>query len=236
MNQFKFLLITFISAACSICLLGQQLVPEFAGVSRKKISYLSMEDGTQIKGNISGFKWKKGLIEEIKIKGMDGKKIKIKPEKIKHMYLPISATGKLANSIDFLNDATQWGNTDLDKDILQKGYYYFEKSDVKIKRKTRTLMMQLLNPSFSEKVKIYNDPFAKEALGLGVGSIKLVGGGEKSYFIKKGNDVAYKLEKKNYDEEFPLLFKDCSTFSAEQEDKKWSQFTQHVFDYTKTCN
>jgi len=242
----KFKSIAFTSFKTIICacfvllsfnLQAQELMRPFAGYSKKKIAYITMDDGTQIQANLKDFKYKKGLIEAIKLKDISGgKKQKIKPEKIKHMYVPISGWAKIDAFYDVKTDATQWGKTSLKKDIFQKGYVYFEKSDVRIKKKTRTLLLQLLNPSFSAKVKIYHDPLAKETLSAGIGGVKVAGGHAKSYYIKKGDNTAYRVLKKTYKEEYKMIFEDCSSL-VEQIDtnRNWVDFVGHIYKYATDC-
>lgn len=236
MNLTKFNLLIFALIFSWSSTLAQKLSPAFDGVSHKKTAYITLDDGTELKGNIKDLDYKKGLIEDIKMKDLEGKKIKIKPEKIKHMYLPISALAKINKVLDVMHDAQQWESTDIDNDIINKGYAYFEKSTVKIKKKTRTLMLQLRNPSFCKKIKIYHDPLARETMGIGVAGITVAGGLDKSYYVKKGDDPAYKLKKKDYNEEFKLFYSDCKkvmdTYSSSP---KWKDFVTHVFEYTKGC-
>lgn len=213
---------------------AQKLSEPVDRYSHKKIAYITLEDGTEIQGNIKDIDRKKGLIQQIKIKDLEGKKHKLKPEEIKYMYLPPSGLDKLGSTLEFLHDATKWEKTDLDKDIIGKGYAYFEKSKVKIKRKTRVLLLQLLNPSFSSKVKIYYDPFARESIGVGIGGIKVAGGYAKSYYFKKGDAVAYRIKKKNYDDEFKLLFKDCKSLIKKYGKRpKWTDLVEHLLAYKK---
>jgi hypothetical protein len=215
---------------------AQKLTPEFSGASHKKTAYITLDDGTELKGNIKDLDYKKGLIEQVKMKDLDGKKIKIKPEQIKHMYIPSSAFGKLAKLWETTFDATKWASTDIDNDIINKGYFYFEKSEVKIKKKTKVLMLQLRNPSFGSKIKIYHDPYAKETASVGVAGIKVAGGIDKSYYVKKGDEPAYKLKKKDYDEEFKMFYSDCKTLVDKYgASPKWKDFVTHVFEYTKDC-
>lgn len=220
---------------CSM-LTAQRFQPAMMGYSHKKTSYLTLDNGKEVKGTIKDLDWKKGLIEEVKLKDASDKKVKIKPEQIDFMYLPPSGLAKVSASLEFMGNVDNWQNDDLDNDILQKGYVYMEKSEVRIKKKTRTLMMQLVNPTFSSKIKVYDDPLAKEAMGVGVGGVTVAGGGEKSYFIKKkGEKVAFKVEKKNYKEEFRMIFGDCKEFMQKNKDPRWSDFQQHVFDYSQAC-
>jgi hypothetical protein len=230
-----------LSLVCFIAFSGssyaQKFAPAFDGFSKKKTTFITMDNGDEIECTIASFKRKKGLIEEIKIKDLKGKKVKIKPEAIKHMYIPPSGLSKVSNTLDFLGDAQQWEHTDLDSDIIEKGYAYLEKAEVMVKKKKRTLMMQLVNPTFCNKVRVYHDPFARETMSAGIGGVTLVGGLDKSYYVKVGNDSGYRLEKKNYKgEEFNKLFGDCAGVTNEfQEDVNWSDFEAHLFKFTEEC-
>ncbi len=237
MNHYKKLLPLFAVLLLGTTVSAQKFSPALIGYSPKKTSYLTMDDGSQIAGNLKGLRWKRGLIDEVKLKDMNDNKVKIKPEKINFMYLPPSTMAKAAGTLGFLENAGQWQSADLDKDIIGKGYVYLEKSEVRIKKKTRTLMMQLVNPSFSNKVKVYDDPLTGETMGLGVAGVTFVGGGGKSYFVKKkGDKIAHKLHKKNYDEEFKMLFGDCKAVVKKYgKNPKWSDFEAHVWEYTQAC-
>lgn len=231
----KKIVFTMLTVWCALQLsMAQQFLTPFYTFSDDKISYVTLKDGKEIQGNIKDLDRKKGLIKKVEIKDLDGKKLKLKPEDISHMYLPPSGLSKLVATMDFLHDAQKWDNKDLNADIIGKGYVYFEQSDVLIKKKKRTMLMQLLNPSFSSVVKVYHDPFAKETASFGVAGVTLAGGHDKSYYIKKDN-VAYLLKKKDYDEEFDLLFKSCPAVKEKFAKVKWSEFANHVFEASQAC-
>jgi hypothetical protein len=151
------------------------------------------------------------------------------------MYLPPTGLDNLSKQMDFLGDVKKWNDEKLDQDLLNQGYVYFENSKVMIGKKSTTMQMQLLNPGFSKNVKIYHDPFAKETASIGVAGVKVAGGDEKSYYIKTGDDAAYKLEKKNYSKEFKGLWGKCDEVIKKYPEIKWSELTKHVTDYTE-CN
>jgi len=93
--------------------------------------------------------------------------------------------------------------------------------------------MQVLNPTFSAKVKVYYDPFASETASIGVAGIKVAGGDAKSYYFKKANGAAYKLTKNAYKKEFKEIWSDCPALIEKYgEDPKWTDFDKHVFEYT----
>lgn len=215
---------------------AQKFATPANGFSHKKTAYITLEDGTELEGTIKDLDRKKGLIEEIKLQLESGKKIKIAPEEIKHAYLPPSGLDNLARMDNFFTDATQWGSKDINQDIINKGHAYFEKTDVKIKKKTRTLLLQLMNPGFSNHIKVFYDPFAKETMSVGVAGVTLAGGLDKSYYLKLGDDVAYLAKKKDYKEQFTTIFKGCNAVLNDEEGGNWNKFESHVWKFHDNCS
>ena len=175
---------------------------------------------------------KKGLISQVKIKDESGKLYKLTPDKIKYMYLAPSGLDKVGKALDVLTDATKWNDEKLDQDLIKQGYVYIEQSEVMLKKKKMVLLMQLLNPTSSKEVKIYHDPLAKETASVGIGGINVAGGDAKSYFVKKGNGVAVKLEKKDYKKSFKELWGDCADMMSKYGDNpKWLDLAKHALEY-----
>ncbi len=176
---------------------------------------------------------KKGLIEEIKIEDGNGKKIKIDPKDIDFMYLPPSGLDKLTKVVDLAHDASKWNDEKLNQNLLSQKYAYFESTKVKVKKKEYTLMMQLLNTTFSKAVKVYVDPTAGETTSFGIAGVDVVGGDAKSYYIKVGDEVAYKVAKKTYDEEFVPLWKSCPALMEKKGDIKWTKLNEDIILYSE---
>ena len=212
---------------------AQQLLTPSIGFSHKKTSYITLIDGTEITGSIKDIDRKKGLIEFIKIKDGAGKKHKLKPEQIKFMYLTPSGLDKYNKLTSFIYDAQKWTDQKLDQDFLNKGYVYFELADVKIKKKNRKFLMQLLNPSFSKYIKVYDDPLAKETMSFGVGSFDLIGGNAKSYYVSKGGSPAFRLKKKNYKKEFIPLWNSCDEVINGFPNQKWNDLVMHIITFSE---
>jgi len=216
-------------------LLAQNFLTPVWTFSHKKTAYITLKDGTTVEGTIKDLDRKKGTIEEVKLKDSDGKSIKLKPEDINFMYLPQSGASKLSNSLGFLTDATKWDNEDLDQELFGRGYVYIESSSVMIKKKRMDLLMQLLNPHFSGKIKVYADPWAGETMSLGIGPVDMVGGLAKSYYVKKAKaKAAVKLKKKDYDNEFQGFYSSCKTVAKMS--PKWADFVSHVHTFATACN
>ncbi len=243
MNTLKTVLMAFVVFASFTVASAQeqyQLLSSSTSFSHKKISYITLNDGKEITGYIKDLDRKKGLIEEIKLKTEAGKVMKIDPADIKSMYLPQSGWDKVRNAMDFVSDAQQWDDKEVKSDIIQKGYAYFEKSDVMIKKKKKTLLLMLLNPHFGSKIKIYHDPFASETMGAGIGGVTVIGGATKSYYIKKGKATANRVKMKDYTEQFKALFGDCEGLvnmnKQQGHEPKWGELQLHTYTYTTECN
>lgn len=230
-------LLFFVFLLVSNLLVGQDFLDGASTFSSNKESYITLKDGKELIGFIDDIDRKKGLIEEITIIDAEKKKIKLKPEDVKHMYIAPSGFDKLARADRLLSNATKW---DDDKSAhashIKEGYVYFETVDVMIKKKQMTLLLQLLNPGFARNIKVYFDPLAGETASIGFGGITVAGGDAKSYYFKKGDNVAFRMHKKNYDEEFDNLYGDCpelkKTFAK---DMGWSRVEKHVFHHSEKC-
>lgn len=205
--------------------------------SSKKISYLFLKDGSEVQGYIKDIDRKKGLIEEIVLK-IDGKKSKFKPEDIDYMYLMPSGFDKFAKAYDSAFDLTEEEkDRSVNMGYIKEGYVLFESTEVMIKKKKRNLLLQLVNPGYNSKIRVYHDPLAQESMSAGIGGFKVAGGDKKSFYVKKGDAIAYRLKKKKYDDEWKELFKDCLSIKDSFDGKmKWYDFSKHVFAYTTECD
>ncbi len=235
----KFTLI-FCLILSNLILNAQDFIEGNFTFSSKKISYLTLKDGSEVQGYIDDIDRKKGLIEEITIKDESGKKTVYKPEQIDHMYIAPNAFDKLGSGLNKMTDATKWEkDSKLNASHIKEGYALFETSEVMIKKDKKVLLLQLLNPAFASKIRVYFDPLAKETTSFGVGGLTVAGGDAKSYYVKKGDRTAFKLEKKNYEEELDFLYKDCNDYvkKLSVKDKiKWTDLSKTIFKYTNECN
>ncbi len=218
---------------------AQDFVTSYDMFNAAKVSYFNLADGTKVEAKIDRVKrGKGGLIEEITVfKGNDKKnKTVLKAADIATMYLNPSGLDKMSKGLDKAYNINQWDkSTNVDDKLIKEGYAYFESSDVVVKKETKKALLQLLNPHFCTKIKVYQDPFAAETTGLAVGGLQVTGGDDKSYYIKVGTETATRVAKKNYRENFLTLFKDCKEFTSKWDSPKWADITKHIFTYSETC-
>lgn len=235
-----FQVLVFIAVFVAGNAVAQTFAIPLEGFSRKKTAHLYMEDGSKQTGYLAGFKRAKGLIETVKMQNPDGKKIKIDPTTISYMYLAPSDLAKLGASLEKAFNVKNWeSDSNIDTTLMGEGYVYFETVTTQVKKKQKNLMLQLMNPSFSKRIKVYHDPLSNETAGIGIAGVTVTGGLDKSYYVMKvGKDkIAYRLKKKDYDEQFSEFFGDCKEFMQRYgSDKvKWRDLEKHIYDYNQLC-
>ena len=207
------------------------------GFSKGKTSYITLTNGEQFEARIKKMKRKKWLFQEMEFITEDGKKLKYPASEIKSMYLPQSGMDKLGKFTDSMYDVTEWeGSEELNQEHLKEGYAYFESTEVNYKKdKVQTLLLQLLNPAFSSKVKIYHNPASAERGGMRVGGFKVTESVENSYWIKVGDDTAFKIKKKQYDDMAEVIYAECPNYLRKLKKYDWKKFGEDVYNYTKSC-
>lgn len=224
----------------SMSTMAQTFSPAFNGYSRKKTTYITMKNGEEMSVIIKKLFLKKGLIDDIKVvTAADGKKVKINPEDIDHMYIPPSNLGKLNQMMDAATDIKKLQDGELSTEHLDDGYLYMESSQVQVKKKkVQYCMLQVMNPTFSKKIKVFNDPLSGESASIGIGGVTVAGGLDKSYYIKKeGEDIAKRIKKKEYKKDMEELFSECpAVLEKHAGNPKWSEFEQFIFDYSLMCD
>ena len=236
----KLFLSLLVSLSFSFLLTAQQYISTPINIfSYKKTAYVTLNSGEEVVGQLKGVKQKKGLFLSVTIKKEDGAKVKIPASDIKFMYLPQNDLDKISTGLEKAMDIKSYDEEyiDVNMEKLKEGYGYFESSVTEIrKNKESVALLQLLNPATSQKIKIYFDPFANESTSISVGGMKMAGGIAKSYFVKIGDAKAIRLKKKDYEDMFETLYGDCPSFIKSIENIKWSEFGEHVANYTKDCN
>lgn len=216
---------------------AQDFVEGYMAFSKSKPAYVTMKDGTEITGKIKGAKWKKGLMHTIKfITDGDNDKEQISAEDIAFMYVAPNGFEKLGNTLNNATTINRW-DRDLNADYFKDGYLYFEQVEAMVGKKKRTVLMQLINPHFSGDIRVYNDPFANETGGIGVAGMQVTGGRDKSYYVKKGDEVATKLKvKKGFKSSFDEYFGDCPEMTKTVDKPNWKEFASYVAAYNETCS
>ena len=222
----------------SSILLAQNLLEPVFIFSAKRNAIFSLTNRDTIKGRLIFSKMKKGLFDTITIKDKEGKKHKLKASEISNMYLPIGGLNDFVTKYSKYDNVSNWDDdSSLNQEYITDGYAYYEQVEIIINKEKRFLLMQLLNPAYCKKIKVYHNPNSGETAGWASHGLTVAGGHTKSYYVKKENNIAFKLKKKSFDEEFLNLFSDCDTFMKKNGEKpKWEDFEELIYEYATTCD
>ncbi|MEL6633234.1 MAG: hypothetical protein AAFQ83_17340 [Bacteroidota bacterium] len=222
----------FLILSMGLSLMAQSFAPRMLSFSAKKISYITLNDGTEIEGYFKSPKYKKGLIKEFTmVNANTNAKTKYLAEDIASMRLVPSDYGKLLATSEATSSIQKMEDTDMNQ--LKRDFIYFERAQLPNKKGTFVLL-QLVNPGFDSKIKVYDDPYAAETGGIAVGGIQATGGNLKSYYLVREGQ-AFKITKGKYKQEFDDIFGTCSYLAENFEKFKWNDFAKHVVAYTENC-
>ena len=204
-------------------------------ISSSRDVYVVTNAGDTVRGRVNSSTVINGQIRALTIKSPDKTKYKYKAADIQ--VFAIRATQFMnMTSVMSVPNILRASETDYDK-IMQREWIIFDQA--LLPNKDKYALMQLLNPDFSSKIKIYVNPNANETGTLSIGGTAITGGEDTSYFVVTEGKKSEVYRKRKYaDEAMTRLFKDCEAFANEYagEKFKWSDFSEHVLVYDQLCN
>lgn len=200
-----------------------------------KPAIVTMWDGSEITGKFSGGVLKMGYLDKITVKDESGEKLKLKPEEIVRVQIKTSTMARFAMMSSSASSIKEVTKKDFNE-IKGREYIIFETAQ-RANKSGSLRLMQLLNPGFDSKIKVYANPNATETTGIGIGGIKITGGEDKSYLLVKGGDKAVIARKNTYKKNFEELYQGCPEMIRvfQGEKIKWDDIAGHVFAYDQAC-
>lgn len=217
------LLFIFISQAT----FSQSFLPAYDPAFGYKKGIIILKDSNRIEGTFGIINNTKN-IKSCSIKDANGKKYALKAPQIEKVYILLSGLDRLNSYGEFTVTFRDLLNIDL-KQVTKSEYFIWE--NVVTQDKGKAKVLQLVNPGYDSKIKIYRNPTAIQE-----GGDQFESGEEMSYYaLKKGNSEALKVRKGDYDKYFQLFFSDCPELmqAVDKEKPRWSDFASHVFIYNQ---
>ncbi len=227
----KYTLALLILTSTVFSSMAQTFLPPLEMFSTKKEGYLITMKGEKIVFIMKDLDRKKGLIVNVEGKTKDGKKFELKASEIKEMAIPPSDFAKLSGAMDATKSIKKAQKTNLNEYDRELVYFYQEYlEDRKI-----TALMQLINPDFCSKIRVYHDPYAKESAGIAFGGVQINGGIDKSYYLKVDGKTQ-RYFKSDYDKTVKTLFGTCDGLFKKYTDTKWRDFPDHLYYFDQECD
>lgn len=99
------------------------------------------------------------------------------------------------------------------------------------------MLLQVLNPFCSKRIKIFHNPDSGKYTFVEKGLVNGIEDQANSDYVKKDQDIAFKLTRKTYFQEAFYLFEDCDAFMNSGDDPfNWNEFALDVMEYSKYCD
>lgn len=194
---------------------------------------VTLKSGNVIHGKFVGGTGSNNGLNKITIKLENGEKVKYTAEEVILLKIKCSELANLFMMTDATVSVKEMANTDFNE-IVNREYLIFEEA-LLAKKADKYSLLQLLNPGFDSKIKVY--PTSEKTMGMSVGGIGITGGSDKSYQFVKGGQKAFKVSKGDYKKDFESIYGDCPEMVSrvKGEKIKWEDVAAHVFIYDQLC-
>jgi hypothetical protein len=195
---------------------------------------LKLESGEMIHGKFASGTYVNNGFSKISLKLENGEKARFEPDQIISLHIKKSGLMKLFMVTDATASVKEMIHTDFNQ-LVNRDSVIFETAVTPKKKETRRIL-QLLNPGFDSKIKVYAEPNAKTG-GLNVGGLQLTGGEDKAYLFVKNGEKAFQVKKGSYARNFEELYSDCPKMLEAFKDQKikWDDVALHVYAYDQLC-
>jgi hypothetical protein len=195
---------------------------------------LKLESGEEIQGKFVGGTFVNNGFSKISVKQENGEKAKFVPEQVTSLRVKTTGLMKLFMISEASSSIKEMVKSDFSQ-IVNRDYIVFETALTPKKTDTRRLL-QLINPGFDSKIKVFAEPGAKTG-GLSVGGLRVTGGEDRAYLFVKNGEKAVQVKKGSYAKNFEELYSDCPKMLETFQDQKikWDDVALHVFVYDQLC-
>lgn len=225
-NSIFAILLTFISLQAS----SQAFISAVSEFQPSNDCVMELLDGTVVKGKVASATIAFGYLSSLTLKEADGTKHKHKAETIKQFKVKMGFLAKLDAAAEGSSSIGEIIQTDYNE-IIEREYIIYEQALLP-KKKDKYRLLQLVNPGFDSKIKVFDDPGGKETSGM------ISGGKDKSYLVVVNGEKSVEVKKGNYKKDFAELYGDCKKFMETVQPKKpnfWDM-AAHVYVYDQLCN
>ena len=222
-------LIVIITFAITSFTVNAQFVTPIGSISGP--AEVTTLDGEVLSGKVKYASFGPNGMMSFMLLDTEGNKNKFKAADVQQLKLKVDGLAKLEIIAEQSSNIEKLANSNF-KEVVEREYVYWQR--VKHPEKDKFLLLQLLNPGFDSKIKVYDAPSNKSG-ETSVGDVAVSGNKATAYYvIKKGQSL--KVSKKHYKKvDFGRLFNDCP-FVITNNKPDFKEFSAVVFYYDQMCD
>lgn len=213
---------------------GQGFITPVEEVPHSNECYIVKTDGSRIEAKVKSYDISQG-IKAITLLDDNGNKFKVSADEITELGVKSNGLVKMELMAESTETIKKFTKADF-KETANREYIIYQQALMPGK-KDKYALLQLLNPGFDHRIKVFQDPFAAETQGLTVGVVSITGEEDKSYLFVKDNTRAFKVKKGSYKKDFDDIFGDClkmiEAYGGEK--LKFKNAAEHVWVYDQAC-
>jgi hypothetical protein len=169
--------------------------------------YVTLNDGEEFRCELRSAVFTGGSVRSLSIIREDGTKQKYRAEDVKRMLIKFGDLAKIETIMESTTSIQELLDLNFNE-IVEREYIIYEQALLP-KKKDKYALLQLLNPGFDNRIKVYENPTGQESGTMTVGDVTVTGGRETSFLVVKDGEKSVKVKKGSYKKSFPILFGDC---------------------------
>ncbi len=210
---------------------AQEFLAPYETFFSGQLAYVVTTDGDVIYGQLRSAVSGPDRIKRLSIIDDYGKKHKLKASKIERFAIQPSFFGTAEAVAVNSSSIKEIMNVDFDE-LVNREWLIYEQVLLPRRKKEKYALMQLLNPGFSGRVKVFHNANSSETMPVSIGGLRVVGGEDRSYIVVKDNKQAVFVRKAGFVKDFARLFGDRPEFIKKASKRpKFRNFASHVQEY-----
>lgn len=186
-------------------------------------------EGETLKGELRNAGFGPNGIMSFKVIEESGEGRKFKADEVKQLKIKVDGLAKMEIIAEQSSNIEKLAHSNFEE-VLDRAFIYWQR--VKHPTKDKYLLLQLLNPGFDHRLKVYDKPGSKSG-ETSVGGVAVSGNQSGAYYVIKNGETLLISKKKYQKQDYQLLFGDCEKMKIDKPNFK--EFAAHVFIYESTC-
>jgi hypothetical protein len=220
----------------SLDIFSQSFLMPLQDIPASQQIYVVTKNNQTIYGKMRMSVWMTGQLKSFTMISEDGEKLKYKAEEVQELGVRMNDWVRLQLRGEAMSSIKKAQNTDMDV-LLNREWILFEQVMMP-GNKAKYSLLQILNPGFDNKIKVFENPRAAKTAKTSVGGFAITGGEDRAFLVSKEGKQSFVVKKGSYDKSFGDLYGSCPQLVKEFSGEKiqFKNMAQHVMYFEENCD